>query len=397
MADEKQEPAPEQAPEQEPEQRPLAVGNGIHSRVGRVMARMRTLEREGHMRGPGANFDYATIDQLRELLRPLMGEEGLTLTARRVRVFERSERTSSNGKAQFDTILRVRWVLACDNGEEIKLESFGRSLNSSDKDFNTALTYAERNVLLSTFHASSGEDPEQERPEAESGARVRAPKGRGPAGDYRAPTAQADPVPVEMKEEAARCRLVLAEALNKRGEENPDEKVTAFIVTKAHQINPELQVQDFNRTEFEALLSHLRDQVEKLVPGYDTKTGELRASEAPKAPDDQDVPEPPAAPQAPAPREPAPVAPEVQQQIEADAAKTPMAGAPVDPDGAPPSIYDEALAEAERAGMTQGQLLGLMMDAGAAKPEDLEEEPVKGAFLEKLAEALNELAPTKED
>lgn len=396
----------------------LVEGEDIHARIARVSARVAMLHREGHMRSNKANYDYATIDQLRELLRPLMAAEGITMLPRKVKIRRQKiierERTGDNGAyttTQFDTLLEVVWRLSCPwDGETERptrdfdftdVPSLGRSLNNSDKDFNTAMTYAERNAFLSAFHLSTGEDPEQDRPEVK-GRRITPPRGssKAPKGEYRAPTAEADPKTEEQQQEAARLRLALGQRLGEmRPEENPDERLRKFINTKAQEIG--VSVLDMNRAEFEVILDALREQARKLLPGWNPKTGEWEAGKGPGAPtpaDDPEVAPPPGAGEAPAQAQDAPVPaavpPAVQQAIEGAAAATPLAGAPIDdpdlPAPKPGDTYRESLEQAARHGIEEVRVIEMMMKAGAARPEDLDAGPTQIAFLNLLDAAVNE-------
>lgn len=400
--------------EQTPQQPDEVANQGtIHERIARVYGRLQMLEREGHMRSKQANYDYATIDQLREALRPELAREGVTMVPHKMRLrrsetIER-ERTGDRGTyttTQFDTVLHVVWRLACGDGLErgatfIDVPSFGRSLNSSDKDFNTALTYAERNAILAVFHLSSGEDVEQERPTVEGRRteqrRTGPPQGTGQDQPYTpAPTAQAHPpVPEQLEQVKGIRAAMVAAGVYPTGERVTERDVNAWIKNHAER-SIGRGVSELNRDEFQALLENLALQAGKLVPGFsfNAESGEVawdaeKPQEASGAAGDQNPAEPvegpPAAAEAPsAPVSPA--SPEAQQAIEEQAAQA-KAGA--DPDNPPMSAYEHYIVHAQSEGVGEEAVIAAMLAAGAGKPEDLERQDVAQAFEVELQKVIN--------
>jgi hypothetical protein len=350
------------------------TGKGdVHARLARIYARLDVLAREGHMRSSGASFDYATIDQLREAARAEMGQEGVVMYPRKVRAVREAERSSSNNRAQFDTVLKVTWRFAVDHADFIDVPTFGRSLNNSDKDYNTALTYSERNALLAVFHFSTGEDPEQERPEAETQPQRRQgpPRGVGKDQPYTpAPTAEAYPPLREQLERATALRGAIQALQTEEEKATFSGQIRMFAEREIGRT-----VSELNRDEFGQLVSWLEEYAAKL--GINPQTGEMPSP----APEPAPAPEGPPVPAQPAQQpDPAPVPAEQQQAIEAAAAEVQKELSP-DPDNQPSTGYENAVEMARQANIDQGRLIELMMDAGAAKESDLDKAEVWSKFL----------------
>lgn len=392
-------PAAEQELEEAPH--PGRVHESLAEAMAWVWGEVRRVKKTG--KHPKQGWMFATESDIADLIRQLCSNAGIVIRQTLHEVLEREIGSTSNGNPIHRYTVRVGYTIT--NGREEWPEQMwqGQADDSSDKGMAKALTACRKTFLIATFQVSSGDDPDgQESPEVQRGAGMRVARGThtGPtSGDYPSPTAKASPPTDEQRGEAARIKLVLtheSQGANRIDEEAFNTFVANYCVNEIGE-----PVKSLNHDQFEILLAKLREQAGKFAPGFNPRTGEWAPGTGPVgAPVSQKAQTPaeaPAAAQAPAEAAPAtiPPDPEHEQKILEQAA---AAAAPPNPDNPSGSTYAEAVAEAEKAGLDQGELIGLMMAAGAARPADLDADPIRAKFLDALNEAIKaKSTPPKEN
>ncbi len=396
----KDEAPPAGAPEEIAEEvipHPGRVHETLAEAMSWVWGEVRRVKKSG--KHPTQGYMFATESDIADLIRELCANAGIVIRQTIEEVAEREIGQTKNGNPITRYTVKVAYTVT--NGREDWPEQKwqGQADDSSDKGMAKALTACRKTFLIATFQVSSGDDPDgQVSPEVQRGAGMRRAQGTGKGGgDYPSPTAKADPVTDAQKQEAARIRIVLTH--ESQGDQRIDGGAFSTFVSNYALNEIGEPVATLNRDQFEILLSKLRDQASKFAPGFDPKTGEWAPGTGPAGAPTSDAPQdpppaeaPPAPAEAPKAANPAPVPAEHEQKIleQAAAAAEKPAESPDSPSGA---TYTEAVAVAERAGIDQGTLLGLMMGAGAAAPADLDADPVRQKFLDALDEAVANTSP----
>lgn len=379
----------EEAAAAEEEQKPLELEVPAFATMDEAMAwvwgEVRRVPKSGTH--PKQGWKFATESDIADLIRDLCAHAGITIHQTLLKHREEIIGTTSNGNPIWRHTVIVRYQLRWNDLVWPSTKWKGQADDSSDKGLAKAFTACRKTYLIATFQVSSGDDPDRaETPEVEPGSLTRPRGSKAPAGEYRSPTAKADPKTEGQLQEAARLRVALTAEMTKRGAEDADERLQQFLNSRAAEIG--VAIREMNRAEFEVLLDTLRNQAKKMLPGFDSRTGEVTTetpSDGSTGSDDPEVAPPADAGEAPAepaqPVDPAPVPDDVQQAIEKAAAEVRGDELPAPKSG---DVYREALQVAERGGIEDTRLLEIMLAAGAARPSDLDADPVKSAFLDAL-------------
>lgn len=150
-----------------PEPFPLPEDAPLAMRVAWVSGQLPVIQKDGQMNAPGQNYRYTSVDQLAELIVPLMARAQLALVphgATELLRLDTDTPTRNNG-VQWTCVVRCGWALVGPDGDTLIGSSLGMSLDSSDKGLNKAQRFAEKNALQAYFHPSSGEDPDAHAPD----------------------------------------------------------------------------------------------------------------------------------------------------------------------------------------------------------------------------------------
>lgn len=75
-------------------------------------------------------------------------------------IVKKSNKDGSESITYVDTIKMTVKIFDLDTGDSIYVESFGKGIDSSDKGFGKASTYARKYALLNAYKIATGEDPD---------------------------------------------------------------------------------------------------------------------------------------------------------------------------------------------------------------------------------------------
>jgi ERF superfamily len=142
----------------------------LAAKLAAVGTQLDRIQKDGEITGNGG-YRYASTDAIADALRPKLADAGIVIMPNSVELIRHerieTERSGSRGnyvQIQWLSLVHVRWIVT-DGNESLAVESLGENLNSSDKGVNAATTIARKNMLLSLFNLSTGEDPDATRPE----------------------------------------------------------------------------------------------------------------------------------------------------------------------------------------------------------------------------------------
>jgi len=119
--------------------------------------------------GSGGNYNFRGVDDAYAALQLVMAKHGVFTVP--VVLEERcEERQSSNGRALFYRILKMRFTFFASDGSSIEAVMIGEGLDSGDKAANKAMSVAHKYALLQVFliPTSEAKDPENDNHEVQS-------------------------------------------------------------------------------------------------------------------------------------------------------------------------------------------------------------------------------------
>ena len=132
-----------------------------------VMKEVRRVEKTRQMQGAGS-YKYAGVEEIIAELRPAMVKHGLCIYPMRSELVSTTSTPKQNGGNMHRNVLKVAFRLEHESGQGQEIETFGESMDSSDKCSNKAQTSALKYALLQTFLLQGAhDDPDDYRPEEE--------------------------------------------------------------------------------------------------------------------------------------------------------------------------------------------------------------------------------------
>jgi len=147
--------------------------NTLIAKLAKIMGKVQAMPKEG--KNEFQRFDFVTIYQQLEFVRPLMAQTGVIMYPE---VTEKSlgETQTRAGGTSTVCILTIRWTVI-DGESEIHLTSIGEAHDSGDKAANKAQTAAHKQALTKLFMLTPDEDNDANSPPE----RGRAAQDRPPA------------------------------------------------------------------------------------------------------------------------------------------------------------------------------------------------------------------------
>lgn len=139
--------------------------DGIYAAMANIMADIKPIDKAQENREQ--HFHYRGIDDVYNMLQPLMARHGVFMTAH-VRDREVTERSTRAGNAMQCVVLTVDYIFFHTDGSFIKCTIIGEGRDTADKATNKAMAAAHKYALLQTFciPTDGQDDPDRETPEA---------------------------------------------------------------------------------------------------------------------------------------------------------------------------------------------------------------------------------------
>jgi len=142
----------------------------IYSKLLEVQTRIIGLSKDGS--ADQNKYQYVTGNKLLGIVRPIMDDLGLLLLSEiKEATYTRQEYNTRNGQKteMFCAVKMLFTWVDVESGEKLPIEWASSGMNSFDKSLGSAVTYAERYVIMKQFHIATDEDdvdavktPEQE-------------------------------------------------------------------------------------------------------------------------------------------------------------------------------------------------------------------------------------------
>jgi hypothetical protein len=129
----------------------------LMTKLARIQGKLDSVEKRGQH--DYFNYPYLKIGDVYDALRPLMGEEGVSIVPH-LRAWRHEPAKTSGGKETTRHTIEVDWAI-CDgeSGDTEVVAMPGEALDSEDKGLQKALSASHKALLISVFQVS-GEDPE---------------------------------------------------------------------------------------------------------------------------------------------------------------------------------------------------------------------------------------------
>lgn len=191
-------------------ERELPLGCNIHRRLLWVQANTPRLAKDLDVSTGRGSYKGMSHDAVVAAVRPLLVRAGIavTMTVERhyheFRIVETSSGTKSAHWHEVDCLFRF---VNIDEPEDcIEIRGSGTGLDTQDKGYGKAASYAKKYALLNSTLAETGEDPERGEQHDDAGPadpKPRAAEQRAPAAEPAVQT-QAHPLAAEIPEEAWR-------------------------------------------------------------------------------------------------------------------------------------------------------------------------------------------------
>ena len=124
----------------------------LFAKIARVMATVRTLEKDG--RNQFDKYDYVTADAIATRIGKVMADVGLAFLPSLVSV-ETSEYTTKSGGSNFRTVAHFQMTLACtETGATWSSLWSGEAIDRSDKSISKLACYGIDAIYCPTFFSS---------------------------------------------------------------------------------------------------------------------------------------------------------------------------------------------------------------------------------------------------
>lgn len=129
----------------------------IYQKLLELQRRVTALGKDG----TGDKYQYVTGNKLLGVVRPIMDEIGLLLiTEVKEATYTRQDYNTRNGqKSEMFCAIKMlfTWVDA-ESGETLPVEWASSGMNNFDKSIGSAISYAERYVIMKMIHLATDED-----------------------------------------------------------------------------------------------------------------------------------------------------------------------------------------------------------------------------------------------
>jgi ERF superfamily len=162
---------------------PPGVHKSIAAAVAAVMAEVTSVSKDDQFNGGQTRYAYRGVDRVVKALSAAVRRHGLLILPTAVSQPEYLPVTTAQGKAAFAVHLVVTYTIThTGNGEELRVQAPGESMDSGDKGTAKAMSVAWRTMLLQTFFLPTEEpDPDSENYELGTGAPQHIRGGGSPA------------------------------------------------------------------------------------------------------------------------------------------------------------------------------------------------------------------------
>ena len=137
----------------------------LYQKIQQVSIEVMNLEKD--MEVGSGNFSYKAVSDTQVTLAVKRAEEKNKIvsipTSQELVNSEVLKRLDKNNKETItyvDTIKMTLTIIDIETGESIQVESFGKGIDSGDKGFGKASTYARKYALLNAYKIALGEDPD---------------------------------------------------------------------------------------------------------------------------------------------------------------------------------------------------------------------------------------------
>ena len=137
----------------------------LYQKIQQVSIEVMNLEKD--MEVGSGNFSYKAVSDTQVTLAVKRAEEKHKIvsipTSQELVNSEVLKRLDKNNKETItyvDTIKMTLTIIDIETGESIQVESFGKGIDSGDKGFGKASTYARKYALLNAYKIALGEDPD---------------------------------------------------------------------------------------------------------------------------------------------------------------------------------------------------------------------------------------------
>lgn len=149
----------------------------LYQKIQQVSIEVMNLEKD--MEVGSGNFSYKAVSDTQVTLAVKRAEEKNKIvsipTSQELVNSEVLKRLDKNNKETItyvDTIKMTLTIIDIETGESIQVESFGKGIDSGDKGFGKASTYARKYALLNAYKIATGEDPDAVKSEAMATAKT---------------------------------------------------------------------------------------------------------------------------------------------------------------------------------------------------------------------------------
>ena len=145
---------------------------GLLAKIQKVSAAIKNIEKDMTV-GKG-NYSYKAVSDIIVVLKVKEAEQEngiISIPVKQELIHSEILRTNKKQYNSDKVIESIQYVdvvkltlriYEIETGEFIEVESFGRGLDSSDKGFGKASTYARKYALLNAYKIATGEDPDAE-------------------------------------------------------------------------------------------------------------------------------------------------------------------------------------------------------------------------------------------
>lgn len=127
------------------------TGIGVYKAIARVAGYLASEGLPKEAKNTQQGWKFRSIDQLYNAIARPMSEAGLCILPRMVER-EVQSRTSKTGATMTHVILKVEYdLVAAEDGSKHTISAYGESMDSGDKAFGKAMSYAYKNAIIEAF------------------------------------------------------------------------------------------------------------------------------------------------------------------------------------------------------------------------------------------------------
>lgn len=141
--------------------------SSIYQKIQNVSNKVRNIEKDMTV-GKGS-YSYKAVSDLQVTLAVKQAETEEKLISIPVKqdlvsseIVKSMKKEGHESITYVDTIKMTVKIIDLESGEEVEIESFGKGIDSGDKGFGKASTYARKYALLNAYKIALGDDPDSE-------------------------------------------------------------------------------------------------------------------------------------------------------------------------------------------------------------------------------------------